>query len=471
MAARLSDPLHTSAALARARRRRHVVSVLAAAAVPAMLWPLTSSAQQPAAPPPSMPGLVITTTPPPQPSGPPSGMPGLVIAPSGPSPFPGPAAPPGGPPQAPAATVAKPKPKPAPRPAAAKPPEPVAHSIAALVNDEPITGFAVDLRARFMSLSGNFQDRARANLKSIAENPATGERLKAILNEVIQANPGKSREDIIRIFEERKKVYVTGLQQQAVSSAKASLVPTFRKKALDELVEERLKLQEAKRLSVNIPDDEVARAFKGVAERNKMTPDQFVQMIRQQGADADVMKERIKVQMAWRETVRKRYGHQVSVSGRDIDKLVAAAAPGEDLVELQLHKITFALPAKIDQKQMAQRLDDAEALRRRFGGCKGTSALVKDQQGAKFEDLGYRKAATIPEPTRSLLVGSGDGQMAPAALAGAGVELYAVCARRTQKASDEKRQQVENELQLKEFERLAQRYMADLKRDGRIDIK
>jgi hypothetical protein len=56
-------------------------------------------------------------------------------------------------------------------------------------------------------------------------------------------------------------------------------------------------------------------------------------------------------------------------------------------------------------------------------------------------------------------------------LTSTGVELYAVCSRRTQKASDEKRQEAENQLQMKEFERLAQRYIADLKRDGRIDIK
>ena len=54
------------------------------------------------------------------------------------------------------------------------------------------------------------------------------------------------------------------------------MIPGLRKKALEELIEERLKFQEAKRTSVTISDDEVEKAFKGIAERNKMTADQFI---------------------------------------------------------------------------------------------------------------------------------------------------------------------------------------------------
>ena len=48
-------------------------------------------------------------------------------------------------------------------------------------------------------------------------------------------------------------------------------MPTARKQALDELIDERLKLQEAKRLSIVAADDEVERVITGMAERNKMT--------------------------------------------------------------------------------------------------------------------------------------------------------------------------------------------------------
>ena len=346
---------------------------LGAAALPAVVasWLVVPTwAQQPA---PQIPGLVVSNTPPaaPPPAGPPpTAIPGLVISP----PTRAPAPPPGmmvAPPAAPAAPApqAKPKPKPAaPKVAAPKPAATGPQGIAALVNDEPITAFEVERRSRFMAIGGNFAERAKANLKARAEDPRTTERIKAILEEVIRSNPGKPQAELIRIFEERKKAFVTMLQQEAISSAKASLVPTYRKKALDELIEERLKLQEAKRLTIKVGDEDVERAFKGIAERNKMTPDQFKAFIQQQGADADVMKERYRVQLAWREVIRRRFGHQINVSNLDVDRL-AANVKGDDTLELQLHKITLSVPGKVDQAALAKRYETAETLRGRFGAA------------------------------------------------------------------------------------------------------
>ena len=53
----------------------------------------------------------------------------------------------------------------------------------------------------------------REKFKRLLQAPATADRLKAILGEVIKANQGKTKEQIIAIFEERKKQYALGLIQ------------------------------------------------------------------------------------------------------------------------------------------------------------------------------------------------------------------------------------------------------------------
>lgn len=434
--------------------------------------PSAQAQQQPVS---SIPGLVVTMPPspgtPPPTTGPPMTAPPMAAPPARPAPSPAMA------PAKPApAKRATPKPKAKPTDTkSARPAGPVRPggglAIVALVNDEPITAYEVDTRARFMAISGNIADRARAAMKSIAENPNTSTRLRAILDETIKANPGKSREQIIALFEARKKTFVLGLQRQAVETARAGLIPTLRKKALDELIEERLKLQEAKRLGITVSKDDVERAFKSVAERNKTSAEQLMAQVRAQGGDPQVMKDRFRATLAWREVVRRRYGHQISVSNREIDRFVETApATGDPGIELQLHKIVLALPGKIDQRIIAQRLQEAEGLRRRFQSCKTTAALVKDT-AAKFEDLGYRKATSVTEPTRSLLISARDGEMVPATLSGQGVELYAVCARRSLKVSDERRQAAEQELSAKQFDRLGQRHLHDLRKDALIEIR
>ena len=86
--------------------------------------------------------------------------------------------------------------------------------------------------------------------------------------------------------------FVESLQHQA-SRARRRALPTARKQALDELIDERLKLQEAKRLNVVAADDDVDRVISGMAERNKMTAQQFAEHMAKMGANISTMRERI----------------------------------------------------------------------------------------------------------------------------------------------------------------------------------
>lgn len=343
--------------------------------------------------------------------------------------------------------------------------------IVLLVNDEPITAYEIDQRAALMGLSANIGPKAQEAFKRIAQNPSTNARLKAILEETIRANQGKSRQQIIAAFEARKKAFVIQIQKQALSTARAGVLPGLRAKATEELIEEKLKLQEGKRLSIVITKDEVDKLFKGIADRNKLSLDKFIGQLRSQGIDPETMKARMKAGMVWRDVLRKRFGHQVSVTGREVDRLIesSGAATGEDSVELQLQKITLSIPGRIDQRAMARRLAEAEGLRRKFGGCKTIPALAQGLKDAKYENLGGRAASTIPEPTRSLLLNAKDGEMVPPSLGAAGVELYAVCGRKIVKVDDQKRLKAQEELTMREFELLSRRHLRDLRTDALIE--
>ena len=124
---------------------------------------------------------------------------------------------------------------------------------------------------------GGVQQKAQENFKALIKNPRTTERLKAILGETIKANEGKSKEQIIAIFEQRKKQFAMDMQKQAVESAKISALPGMKKAALDELIDEKLKLQEAKRhRRQRSATTKSTACWRGIAERNKMTEAQFM---------------------------------------------------------------------------------------------------------------------------------------------------------------------------------------------------
>ena len=345
-------------------------------------------------------------------------------------------------------------------------------AIIALINDEPITAYEVEQRQRFMGLSANIGSQVQERFKAILKAPQTTERLKAILNETIEANRGKTKDQIIAIFEEKKKQYALSLQKQAMEGARASVLPGLKKQAIEELIEERLKIQEAKRLNLVASDDDAERLIKGIAERNKMTVPQFEAHLKGMGVDIATMRARFKATLSWNEVVRRKFGHQVSITERDVERVVASTAGGgDDGVELKVQRITLAIPSQIDQKLVAQRLQEADKLRRKFAGCKSTAALTQGISDATFEDLGARKPSAIPEPTRSLLLNARDGEMLPPSVGQGGVELWSVCGRSVVKADEQKRTQAQEELRQKEFELLAKRHMKDLRQDAHIEYR
>jgi peptidyl-prolyl cis-trans isomerase SurA len=342
------------------------------------------------------------------------------------------------------------------------------HAIAALVNDEPVTAFEIDQRA--MMLSGSsVQAQAKANFEAIVKNPRTSERLKAILREVAESNRGKSRDAVIAIFEQRKKDFGMSLQKQAFESARQSAMPAMKKQALEELIDEKLKLQEAKKQNVTIEDADINRIVAGIAERNKMTLDEFTKQI---GGSMDPMKARIRATLSWNEAVRRRFGPLINITNKDVDRLVAANAAGaQDDVELQLQRVQITMPAKLEESGVAQRIQEADKIRSKFTDCKSTAAAATGVPGAKFEVMGKRRPSAFPEPTRTLLSSASDGEMLPPAVNDGAVELWVVCGRSVVNAVDEKRTQAEGELKQKEFELMAKRYLKDLREDAHIEYR
>jgi peptidyl-prolyl cis-trans isomerase SurA len=407
---------------------------------------------------------------------------------SGASPMPSPPPPTSTPFPSAGAEEPQPAPKPKPRPRASKPKtdktavrtdaggnsggrasrSDESARIVVKVNDEPITAREVSQRQRMMGGS-DIQDKVKANMQRLIKSPQTTERLKAILNEVVKANEGKSRDQIIAIFEARKKSFAMGLQQQAIESARNSVSPAVRKSAKDALIEERLKLQAAKAAGVTVADDVIDKQLAMIAQRNNMTLDQFGKHLKTMGMDLEGMKARTRADMAWIDVVRRKFGHQISITSRDVDRIVAAGPAGEDGTELHLQRISLQLLNKVDQAALAKRQLEAEAARAKFSGCQQTASLAHTIPGARFEDIGSRMPTSIPEPTRSLLLAANDGEMLPPAVGPTGVELWVVCSRKAVSADKQKREAAQDEAKQAEFQILAKKYLRDLRQDAVID--
>jgi peptidyl-prolyl cis-trans isomerase SurA len=348
-------------------------------------------------------------------------------------------------------------------------------SIAVLVNDEPITAYEIEQRAAFLALQrgggggADFKAKAEARWKSIIKDPKTQERFKQML----QKNNVQSQEEARALQTKFVKQLQADMVEQLKREMRVGALSGSKAQAQQELIEEKIKLQEAKRLNAVAEEQEVDRILTGIAERNKMTLDQFGQHMKKMGVDIKTMRNRFRAEMSWREVVRRRFGAMVSVTERDVDQLMATTPVAQANVELLVQRITLPMPSGIDQSLIAQRIADADALARQFSGCATMSGLAAGVPGAKFEDLGTRKPDTIPEPTRSLLLNATEGDLLPASMTNGGVELWALCGRKAVGGGEasSSRENAQNELRQREFEVLAQKHLKDLRQDAAIEIR
>ena len=354
------------------------------------------------------------------------------------------------------------------------------NEIVVLVNDEPITAYEIEQRQRLLALSANISERAQNTFKALLKRESTTNRLKEILNQVIKQHQAKGRDAVIKIFEQRKKEFAVGLQKQAIEGARAGVLPGLKRTALQELIDERLKVQEAKRNNVVVTDEQISRIVNGIASRNKMNEAQFAKHLAGMGVDINTMRQRFKAASSWNDVIRRRFGYQIAISERDVDRFVDPSLGGgpEAAVpsELVAQRVVFPISGNIEQKIMAERLSKADALRRAFSGCKSTEKLAKSA-GATFQNLGAKNPSSIGEPTRTMLLSAKDGEMIPPNVGPDGIELWAVCGRKAGPASAgggpgaQQAPSAKDERRQKELDILAKRHLKDLRQDATIDCR
>ncbi|MEM1307864.1 MAG: SurA N-terminal domain-containing protein, partial [Pseudomonadota bacterium] len=340
--------------------------------------------------------------------------------------------------------------------------------IALLVNDVPITNYEIRERAKLMALSGKIQGRAQANFKALVKSKRTNDRLRAIFEETVAANRGQPRNVIIAKFEKRKRAYARSLQQRAVASARSSLVSGMTRKAREELIDERLKVQEAKRLGVTIDRDQVNSVFARMAKGNKMSSKQFAQHLRRAGASSLTMKARLEAQLAWNAVLARRFRRLVSVNQREIDTFIGNQGEAKG-VRLRVQRITLPVPNIEDGRAVAQQLATGQQLQSQIRGCNGTAPVVRRVRGAQLRDVDGLDPNTIEEPTRSMLLSADPNEALAPSISNDGVVLYVVCGRTTAGSSFEDRDRAMRQIEDRELRVLGKRHLADLRRDALIE--
>ena len=162
-------------------------------------------------------------------------------------------------------------------------------------------------------------------------------------------------------------------------------LPQFQQEALVSLVDERLQMQELRRVqreqkvSIIATDDEIQDELADMAKQNNLKPEGFVAALKSQGIGSETLYDQIRAQMSWQRWIRGRYGTRLRI--------------GEDQIKATQARLTAA--AAKPQYEISEVFLDAGRLGGMAEATRGATQLVAQlQQGAPFPAVARQFSAS-----------------------------------------------------------------------------
>ena len=216
-----------------------------------------------------------------------------------------------------------------------------------------------------------------------------------------------------------------------------------RRAAVNELVEDALKLQEAKRMGVRVPPERINTAYAGFAKNNRMTVSQLNKIMNQSGVTPAGFKDYIRAQIAWGSVRSQRgAGGAKPLSEREaVARMLQNGGEKPTSTEYMLQQVIFIVPqGKRSKSAVNARVAEANAMRGRFKDCDSTFGFAKGLKDVTVRDLGRKLAEELPGDWRSHIVGLQPGQATKVRTTERGAEFIGVC--RAREVSDDRTAQL-----------------------------
>ncbi len=255
---------------------------------------------------------------------------------------------------------------------------------------------------------------------------------------------------------------------------RAAFLKLQRKKgdAGQEMIDQTLRLAEARRLGIRISDAQVEAAYQRFASSNKMQLKQLDGVMAQSGVTKEHFKEFIRTQMAWNQALSARYssGGGGQVSEQDLVKhMLEKGGAKPSATEYMLQQVIFVVPAAERSATLAKRKREAEAMRARFNGCNTTREFAKGLIDVTVRDLPRVLAPQLPQDWAEQIKATKLGGATPVRETERGVEFIGICSSR--EVSDDKAAQMafqSEETSDKSADELSAKYLEELKAKAKI---
>jgi peptidyl-prolyl cis-trans isomerase SurA len=250
------------------------------------------------------------------------------------------------------------------------------------------------------------------------------QRIAAVVNdEVISTYDLAERVELV--------VRTTGLDDTQEARAR------IRPQVLRALIDERLQIQEAKRLGVEIEQADVDGALRFLERQNNIPEGKMLEALASRGVPPETLIEQLEAELKWSRLVQARVRRTVTITDVDIDEVMSRLAASQGKPEIRLAEIYLAVD---DPSQAAEVAAAAQRLVEDIRGGANFGALARQfSQSASARgggELGWTPVDQLADDVRQAVETAAEGSLVGPLATRGGYAILAVAGRRSSGEAD-----------------------------------
>ena len=247
-----------------------------------------------------------------------------------------------------------------------------------------------------------------------------------------------------------------------------------RQDVLDELIDEKVKIKEAKKFGVDPTDSDIEQSYGEMSSRMHITPDQLTKSLESQGIRPDTLKARLRSELVWGSLVRGRFKERLQVGEKDVATAVKAEggdAQQTDAFEYTMRPVVLIVPRGSSSAAMEARKKEADTLRSRVQTCDEANSYFQTMQNSVIRDAVVKTSADIPANLRKVLDDTPIGHLTPPEVTKDGIQMVALCGRKATTIDTPKKQEIRNQMFAKKYEAQSKSYLQEVRKAAMIEYR
>ena len=261
------------------------------------------------------------------------------------------------------------------------------------------------------------------------------------------------------------------IQQRTKLIALTTHKSASRKEVLQELIDDKLKIKEAKKYTIDLSQSDVDNAYASMGARMRLSPDQLDKVLESRGIRPGTLKARLKAETAWSSLVRGRFQQSLMVGEQDIRSAIKLDDGQKgDSFEYRMRPIVLVV-ARGSSATLESRRREAEALRNRIQSCDEAVSIFRSLRDAAIRDMVVKTSADLPPALREVLDKTQVGHLTAPEVTKQGIEMVALCDRKPTSADAPARKEARDKLYVQRFEAKSKEYLEDLRKGAMIEYR